>query len=102
MFTLGELASSQAATRVNLEQASKMKLWTPTRLRFGEGQRVSGKKPTETPDIVHRGSWERHVNTALTATWETLQRAAMQPQRWLKGPMAMQGVGEAHSAGEAG
>jgi len=27
----------QAVTRVKLEQASKVKMWTPTRLRIGEG-----------------------------------------------------------------
>jgi hypothetical protein len=27
----------QAVTRVKLEQASKVKMWTPTRLRYGEG-----------------------------------------------------------------
>ena len=27
----------QAVTRVKLEQASKVKMWTPTRLRNGEG-----------------------------------------------------------------
>ena len=28
----------QAVTRVNLKQASKVKSWMPTRLRFGEGR----------------------------------------------------------------
>ena len=28
----------QAVTRVKLEQASKVKMWMPTRLRYGEGR----------------------------------------------------------------
>lgn len=36
--TLGGRATLQAVTRVKLERASKVKLWTPTRLRNGEGR----------------------------------------------------------------
>ena len=54
--TLGGPASPQAATRVNPEQASKGKLWTPTRLRNGEGRRATGKQPSCAPAAVHRGS----------------------------------------------
>jgi hypothetical protein len=35
--TSGELASTQAVTRVNAEQASKSLMQEPTRLRTGEG-----------------------------------------------------------------
>jgi hypothetical protein len=37
-------ASSQAVTRVNVEQASKVQLWKPTRLEIGEGRRRWGKE----------------------------------------------------------
>jgi hypothetical protein len=50
----GRAATLQAVTRVKLEQASKVKLWMPTRPLFGEG-RAAGKKPTSTWP-VHRGS----------------------------------------------
>ena len=49
-------ANPQAATRVNPEQASKVKSWTPTRLKNGEGRRAPGKKPPTAPGAVHRGS----------------------------------------------
>jgi hypothetical protein len=41
---------------VKPEQASKVKSWTPTRLRFGEGPRGVGKQPTDAPALVHRGN----------------------------------------------
>jgi hypothetical protein len=49
-------ANPQAATRVNPEQASKVKSWTPTRLNHGEGRRAPGKKPLSAPGAVHRGN----------------------------------------------
>ena len=36
--TVGWAATSQAVTRVKLEQASKVKMWMPTRLLTGEGR----------------------------------------------------------------
>ena len=36
-------ANRQAVTRVNLKQASKVKLWTPTRPIFGEGRSRQGR-----------------------------------------------------------
>jgi hypothetical protein len=39
----GRAATLQAVTRVKLEQASKVKLWMPTRPLFGEG-RAAGKE----------------------------------------------------------
>jgi hypothetical protein len=35
--TSGDLASAQAVTRVNVEQASKRAMRKPTRLEYGEG-----------------------------------------------------------------
>ena len=53
-LAFGRAATLQAVTRVKLEQASKVKLWMPTRLLTGEG-RAAGKKPTGTCP-VHRGT----------------------------------------------
>jgi hypothetical protein len=44
------LASVQAVTRVNAEQASKRVTWEPTRLNFGEG----------------RGRWTRRTTLATS------------------------------------
>ena len=51
----GGPANSQAATRVNPEQASKVKSRTPTRRSYGEGRSVSGKRPSIAPGAVRRG-----------------------------------------------
>jgi hypothetical protein len=53
---LGGRAIQQAVTHVKPEQASKVKSWTPTRLRDGEGPGGAGKQPTDAPVLVHRGS----------------------------------------------
>jgi hypothetical protein len=45
----------RAITRVNPEQASKVKSWTPTRPNIGEGRCSTGKSPTRAPVVVHRG-----------------------------------------------
>ena len=39
----------QAVMRMNLEQASKVQLETPTRLRYGEGRSTLGKQRTRHP-----------------------------------------------------
>ena len=53
----------QAVTRVKLEQASKVKMWTPTRLRNGEGcmdreetRRGSALMEPRSTEPIHRGS----------------------------------------------
>jgi len=50
----------QAVTRVKLEQASKVKSWTPTRLRYGEGctdreETRRGSAPLEQPTSTWTG-----------------------------------------------
>jgi hypothetical protein len=60
----------RAATRVNPEQASKVKVWTPTRFSDGEGRGAAGKQPTRAPVAVHRGDWERHARKGTWVTWE--------------------------------
>ena len=53
--TQGGRASWQAVTRVKLEQASKVKSWLPTRLRYGEG-RADREETGKCTCLVHRGS----------------------------------------------
>jgi hypothetical protein len=53
--TDGGRANWQAVTRVKLEQASKVKSWMPTRLRYGEG-RASREATDKGTCSVHRGS----------------------------------------------
>lgn len=53
---LGGLANPRAVTRVNPEQASKVKMRTPTRLNFGEGRCVESKQSTSALLTVRRGS----------------------------------------------
>ncbi len=45
----------QAVTRVNPEQASKVKSWTPTRLNNGEGS-TSRQATDARTGSVHRGN----------------------------------------------
>ena len=52
----GWAANRRAVTRVNLEQASKVQMWKPTRPIFGEGRSGTGKKPIYAPVPVHRGN----------------------------------------------
>jgi hypothetical protein len=51
----------QAVTRVKLEQASKVKMWTPTRLRNGEG----------CTDREEPGAGVRHSPTNEYLNWST-------------------------------
>src|SRR5215472_6879200 len=68
--TLGGRATRRAVTGVKSEQASKGKLWTPTRPDFGEGSTIWGSSRQEHPerstgvmDIARRdsqpGNWGR-------------------------------------------
>ncbi len=52
----GGRAKTRAVTRVNPEQASKVKMWMPTRLNNGEGRSEAGKEPTQAPALIHRGN----------------------------------------------
>ena len=53
-------ASSQAVTRVNVEQASKVSMWKPTRLYIGEGRSRWGNEAhasrSDTNQRFHRGN----------------------------------------------
>ena len=101
----------QAGTRVKLEQASKVKMWTPTRLRYGEGctdreetQRGSALMPSTNKHLFRStgvvstacgegdlGQWGR-----LGAGGES--RLQTSPER----AAASLGVGEGHTTEEAG
>jgi len=80
---LGDLASMQAETRVNAEQASKQHLRKPTRRQFGEGRRrreENDKHPT-----VPSGYWRRHVcKRKSTATREASTVRGRDPQPELR------------------
>ena len=61
MSTSGGLATVRAVTRVNPEQASKVKPRRPTRLGNGEGRCAAGKQPTPTPAALRRGNGDGHA-----------------------------------------
>ena len=48
---VGDLASAQAVTRVNVEQASKRAMRKPTRLEYGEGCHGRGSERSMHPAI---------------------------------------------------
>lgn len=76
-------ANPQAATRVNPEQASKVKLWTPTRLNNGEGRCAPGKKPLTATGAVHRGSGSGMRGRARTQRGRPGRARGRSPQRVL-------------------
>ena len=49
---MGDLASMQAETRVNAEQASKRVMQEPTRLNYGEGRCVLGETSDSTQHVL--------------------------------------------------
>ena len=100
----------QAVTRVKLEQASKVKMWMPTRLRNGEGRTDreepgAGVRHSATNEHLNRstgvvstacregdlGQWGR-----LGIGWES--RSQTTPAR----ASASLGVGKGHTTDEAG
>lgn len=52
----GGSANRQAIMRMNPEQASKVKSWTPIPLHLGEGRRAVGPTPSEKTTAVRRGN----------------------------------------------
>ena len=99
----------QAVTRVKLEQASKVKMWTPTRLRNGEGS--TGRE--ETGAGARKLATNEHLirSTGVVSTacregdlgqWGRLEagggsRLPTPPERAAASP----GVGEGHTTDEA-
>ena len=100
----------QAVTRVKLEQASKVKMWMPTRLRNGEG-RTDREEPGAG---VRHSATNEHLNRSTGVVsmacregdlgqWGRLgigrgSRPRTSPER----AAANLGVGEGHTTDEAG
>src|SRR3712207_9448368 len=59
--------------RVKPEQASKVKMWTPTRLRFGEGRVGRGssrrKHPFRSAGVVGTARWKGDVRQRGRPVW---------------------------------
>ena len=99
---MGGLANRQAVTRVNPEQASKVKLGVPSCLRKGEGR--CAVQATTVGRI-----WLRRTEVVGTAcrTRTTGQRGRPNPARLWHASTSLRaaaglGIGEAHSTEEAG
>jgi len=100
---MGDLASMQAGTRVNAEQASKRAMWEPTRLRYGEGRGpwesksdgFQGSHRGSGAGMYARGSQEQHGKPLVASGVPGNHRPAR--VEWAAG-----GGGEARSSGEAG
>ena len=98
---MGGRAKPRAVTRVNLEQASKVKMRAPIRLNDGEGRSGERSKP--------RRAALRLAGVVRTARGEGLLRNVGGPlgeagrdcRRQYK-LAALTGVGEAHGTDEAG
>jgi len=99
--TKGGDATVWAATRVNPEQASKVQSRTPTRLRYGEGRGVSGKRSTRAPLTVLRGSGSGTYGELIGQRGRPVFGGGSRPPTSHK-DKAGAGVGEAHSTEEAG
>jgi hypothetical protein len=101
----------QAVTRVKLEQASKVKSWTPTRLTNGEG--CTGREDTRrgsAPVSSTNRHLHRSTGVVSTACREgDLQRVG-EARDWRRSRLrtlparvaARLGVGEGHKTDEAG
>lgn len=100
----------QAVTRVKLEQASKVKMWTPTRLRNGEGRTDREETGVGTRHSATNEHLIRSTGVMSTACregglgqWGRLgigggSRLRTSPER----AAASLGVGKGHRTDEAG
>jgi hypothetical protein len=100
----------QAVTRVKLEQASKVKMWTPTRLRNGEG--CTDREETRAGS--RNSATNRHLirSTGVVSTacreggpgqWGRLGIGwGSRPQTSPERAAASLGVGKGHMTDEAG
>lgn len=100
----------QAVTRVKLEQASKVKMWTPTRLRNGEGSMDREETRAGSRNSATNEHLIRSTGVVSTACREgDLQRVG-EARGWRKSRLrtsseraaASPGVGEGHTTDEAG
>jgi hypothetical protein len=91
----------QAVTRVKLEQASKVTMWMPTRLKNGEGR--AGREETNK-------HLSRSTGVVSTACREGRSGSVGESRDWRKSRLqtsperaaASLGVGEGHMTDEAG
>jgi len=72
-------ASSQAVTRVNVEQASKVLTWKPTRLLIGEGRSRWGNEAHASRSDTNQG-FHRGNDDGMRAHGEPRQHG--KPLRW--------------------
>lgn len=91
----------QAVTRVKLEQASKVKMWMPTRLRNGEGR--AGREEINKHLFRSTGVVSTACREGGLGQWGRLgvgggSRLRTPPER----AAASLGVGEGHTTEEAG
>ncbi len=83
MSTSGGLATVRAVTRVNPEQASKVKSRRPTRLGNGEGRRAAGKQPMQAPVALRRGNGDGTCRRPLSQRGRPGPMRGRGPQRRL-------------------
>ena len=86
---------------MKLEQASKAKSWTPTRLGNGEGS-TSREVTDKSTGSVHRGKEHGMPGRQIALERETQCRWSMVHQRHRKGWRPGPGVGQGHKSVEAG
>jgi hypothetical protein len=100
----------QAVTRVKLEQASKVKMWTPTRLRNGEGSTGREESGAGTRKLATNEHLIRSTGVMSTACregdlgqWGRLGGwRGSRPRTPSERAAASLGVGEGHRTDEAG
>jgi hypothetical protein len=109
-LTYGKRATLQAVTRVKLEQASKVVMWTPTRPGNGEGstdreetRAGTRNSPTNEHLIRSTGVWSTACREGdLRSVREARDGWGSRPQTSLERTAANLGVGEGHMTVEAG
>ncbi len=99
---LGGPANPRAGTRVNSEQASKVKEWTPTRLNNGEGRVVRARESVHAPELVRRGSGHGTQDKAIRVIGGGPSRARVATSNATLGVAVRLGVGQGHMSVDAG
>jgi hypothetical protein len=79
---LGDLASKQAVTRVNAEQASKILTREPTQLSYGEGRRWRAQVSRPRRGKREATRLSRPAGVVAMACLQGNQRKHGKPQRW--------------------
>ena len=97
---VGRAATLQAVTRVKLEQASKVKLWMPTRLLTGEG-RADGEGNRHAP-VRSAGVMSTACKKGDLGNWGRPGAGGGRASNILYRRMAGPGGGEGHTTDEAG